>query len=499
MIFKKKLKNTHAMQHKILINAVDQEESRIAEIKGHKLIEFQIESSSHEIIHGNIYKSIVTRIEPSLQAAFIDFGAERHGFLQKHEIHSDYFQESQTGERSIQNMVKRGQELLVQVTKDPMGHKGAMLTTYISLPGRFIVLMPGSKNRGISRKIEEESDRNRLKEMLNKLKIPEDFGLIIRTAGQDCTKSLISKDLRYLLRLWKNIKKKGMEAKAPALLYKERHISVRSIRDYFTQEVNEILIDNDSVYNEIRDFIKIISPKHAKIVKLYKGEKPLFTKFGLENKIASIFKNRVALKSGGSIVIEQTEALVSIDVNSGKATQGKSIEQTALATNLEAGEEIARQLRLRDLGGLIVLDFIDMRDPKHRSEVESNLRTHLKADKARTKVGRISRFGLLEMSRQRLRPSIEFGSYEPCKHCKGKGLTPSPETLGLSVIRKLSLETLKPDITQLECIVTSDVADYLLNKKRKEILDLEIRRNLSIKITGNPSLVPGDIQLNRVK
>ena len=480
------------MNCKILINAIDPEECRIAKVKDSKLEEFHIESAAREIIRSNIYKGIIVRIEPSLQAVFVDYGTERHGFLQKHEIHSDYFQDSNRGDRSITNIVKRGQELIVQVTKDPYMKKGAMLSTLISLPGRFIVLLPGSKTRGISRKIEDEDERKRLKDIIDGLSLPEKFGIIVRTAGINSTKPLISKDLRYLLRLWKNIKKNVKDIKAPALLYKDRNLALRSIRDYFTPDVTEILIDNPSVYRETKDFVNIISPKHTKIVKLYKGAKPIFTKYQLENQIASIFESRVNLKSGGSIVIEQTEALVSIDVNSGKATQKKSIEQTAFMTNIEAVEEIARQLRLRDLGGLIVLDLIDMRDQKHKTEVERSLKTHVKGDKAKTKIGKISKFGLIEMSRQRLRPSIKFGGFETCRYCKGKGLTPSPETLGVSLLRKLSLGTLKDGISRVKAIVPIEVANYLLNKKRKEIFDMEARQNLSVEIKGDNTMVPGE-------
>jgi len=483
------------MSYKILINAVDPEECRIATVKDSKLEEFHIESAAREIIHGNIYKGIISRVEPSLQAVFVDFGTDRHGFLQLHEIHSDYFQDNESGDRSIQKIVKRGQEMLVQVTKDPVMKKGAMLTTFISLPGRFVVLMPGTKTRGISRKIEDEAERGLIKEMVDRLKIPEGFGLIVRTAGAECTKTLLTKDLNYLQRLWKEIKKKGLSEKAPALLYKERNLSVRSLRDYFNPDVTEILIDDPALHQEIRDFIKVISPKHTQIVKLYKGDKPIFTKHQLEEQIASIFESRVQLKSGGSVVFQQTEALVAVDVNSGKSTHQRSIEQTAFQTNLEAAEEIARQLRLRDWGGLIVLDFIDMRDAKHKAEIERAIKNHLKADKARTKVGKISKFGLLEMSRQRIRPSIEFGSLETCRYCLGKGTTPSIETLGLSFLRKLRLETLKNDVGTVKGIVPPAVAAYLLNKKRKEILDLEIRRDLSITIEADSAMIPGNSEI----
>jgi len=480
------------MSSKILINAVDHEECRIAKVKDSKLEEFHIESASREITHGNIYKAVISRIEPGLQAAFVDYGEKRHGFLQKHEIHSDYFQDHSPGDLSINKIVNRGQELLVQITKDPFMKKGAVLTTHISLPGRYLVLMPGSENRGISRKIEDEDERSRLKEIIGKLKLPVDYGVIVRTAGVGCTKTLLSKDLKYLMRLWKNIKKNVMKEQTPALLYKERNLVLRSIRDYFTEDITEILIDDASVFQEVKNFVKIISSKHEKIVRLYKEDKPIFTKYQLENQIASIFESRVQLKNGGSMVIEPTEALVSVDVNSGKATHKKSIEQTALFTNLEAAEEIARQLRLRDLGGLIVIDFIDMKDQKHRLDIEKALKTHVKNDKARTRVGRISRFGLMEMSRQRIRPSIEFGGYESCKLCLGKGVTPSTETLVLGFLRKLRLETLKSDISSVKGIVPVNVANYLLNKKRKDILDLELRRNINITIERDASMVPGE-------
>jgi len=479
------------MSSKILINAVDPEECRIAKVKDNTLEEFQIESAAREIIHGNIYKAIITHIEPSLQAAFVEYGSDRHGFLQKHEIHKDYFLDSPTGNQSINNIVKRGQEILVQVSKDPVMNKGAMLSTYISLPGRYIVLMPGSHSRGISRKIEAEDERKRLKDIINALKMPDEFGIIIRTAGVGCTKTRLAKDLSYLLRLWKNIKNNVSKQQAPALLYKDRNLALRAIRDYFTPDVSEILIDDAAVYNDVKDFVKIISPKQTKIVKLFKGVKPIFTKHQLEDQIASIYESQVKLKSGGYIVITQTEALVSIDVNSGKATQKKSVEATALQTNIEAAEEVARQLRLRDLGGLVVIDFIDMRESKHKSEVERAVKNFVKTDKAKTKIGRISKFGLMEMSRQRLRPSIEYGSFETCRHCQGKGLVPSTETLVLGFLRQLRIETLKEKISSVKGVVPLEVADYILNKKRREILDLEERRGLSITIEGNSSVAPG--------
>ena len=484
------------MGSKILINAIDPEEVRIAKIMDGRMEEFQIETAGREIMHGNIYKAIITRVEPSLQAVFVDFGSDRHGFLQQHEIHSDFFQENGTGDRSLQHLVKNGQEVMVQVTKDPMMKKGAMLTTFISLPGRHIVLMPGTSTRGISRKIEDEEERQRLKDLMQTINLPEGFGAIVRTAGMGCTKAQIAKDLNYLLRLWRSIQSKAVHEKAPAPLYKERSLAVRSIRDYFATDVTEILIDDENVCKEVKNFMGIISPRHQSIIKLHTADKPIFSKYQLEDQIATIFENRVPLKSGGSIVIEQTEALVAIDVNSGRATKERDLEQTALTINLEAAEEVARQLRLRDLGGLIVIDFIDMRDQKNRNAVERELREHVKRDKARVRIGRISQFGLLEMARQRLAPSIELGSLIPCPYCRGKGLTASTETLALRFLRQLKMMTRKSGLQRVHGSVPQAVADYLLNRKRKEIIDLEMQRGVALTIEGNPTLAPHECRID---
>jgi ribonuclease E len=487
--------NLQRMTSKILINAVDPEEVRLAIVKDSRLEEFHIESAAREILHSSIYKGVITRIEPSLQAVFVDFGVERHGFLQKQEIHSDYYQGPPTNGKAIQNLVKRGQELMVQVTKDPIMKKGAMLTTFISLPGRYAVLMPGSDSRGISRKIEDEPERQRLKEIVEKLNLPDGFGIIIRTAGQGCTKTMLTKDVQYLLRLWKNITARAVKASAPSALYKDRNLAVRSIRDHFTTDIKEILIDDEAVHHEVKNFVHLISPKQTNIVKLHKSDKPIFTRFQLENQIATIFDSRVSLKSGGSVVLERTEALVAIDVNSGKGTQKKNVEETALMTNLEAAPEIARQLRIRDLGGLIVIDFIDMREQKHRNQVEKALRAAMKQDRARVKIGKISKFGLLELSRQRLRPSIDFGSMETCSRCGGKGQVPSAESLGLSFLRKLKLDTLKADVWQVTAQLPAPVATYLLNRKRKELSDLEDKRSIGITITSREDLIPGQMEV----
>ncbi|MFH2099336.1 MAG: Rne/Rng family ribonuclease, partial [Pseudomonadota bacterium] len=464
-----------------------------------KLEGFNIETTAREIIRGNVYKGTIVRVEPSLQAVFVEYGGERHGFLQKQEIHPDYYQETSTGGTSVSEVLRPGQDLLVQVTKDPIMKKGAMLTTYISLAGRFLVLMPGSKGRGVSRQIEDEKERDRLKELVDSANLPENFGVIVRTASEGCNKTMMTKDIRSLMRLWKDLKKKGMEEKAPALLYKERSLSIRSLRDYFTPDVTSILVDDPGIFEEIREFMHIISPRRADVVKLHKDPKPIFSKHQLEEQIASIYNSRVSLKSGGSVVIVPTEALVSVDVNSGKSTREASVEKTATQTNLEAAEEVARQLRLRDLGGLIVVDFIDMRDAKHRSAVEKAMREHTKIDKARIKVGKISQFGLMEMSRQRINPSIEYGSYTECPHCKGRGMVPSTETLALSFLRKVRLESLKPEVTLVEGTLPVNVADYLLNKKRKELAELESRREISIVVQGDSRLLPGESHIHSEK
>ncbi|MBU1342976.1 MAG: Rne/Rng family ribonuclease, partial [Proteobacteria bacterium] len=404
----------------------------------------------------------------------------------------DYFQDVETGEKALFNLIKKGQELIVQVTKDPISQKGAMLTTFISLPGRLSVLMPGNSTKGVSRKISDEEERKRLVGIMKKIDVPEGFGMIVRTAGKNSTKTMLNADLKYLMRVWKNIDAMAIKNSAPSMLYKEQTLAVRSLRDYFTSDVNEILIDSPEIYKEVIDFISIIAPKQKQIVKLFNGEKPIFTKYQVEDQIASIYKKEVALKSGGFLVIEQTEALVSIDVNSGKSTKKKNIEETAFHTNIEACEEVARQLRLRDMGGLIVVDFIDMKERRHKSDITKTLKKHLKSDKAKTKVGGISTFGLLEMSRQRIRHSITYGSHETCRHCKGRGQIPSVETQGLAFLRQLNLKTLKPEIKEATGVLPNEVASYLLNKKREELTEIESKRKILITIEGDPNMVSGD-------
>lgn len=484
------------MSTKILINAVDAGECRIATVIDNRLEDFIIETTAKEITQGNIYKARVNHVEPSLQAVFVDYGAERNGFLQFQEIHTDYFQECLSGKHDLKTLIKKGQELIIQVVKDPIMAKGAMLSTYISLPGRYMVLLPGSTNRGISRKIEDEDERKRLKEILEKMKIPAGFGVIIRTAGQGCTKTLLAKDLKELLHIWKDIQAKAISQEAPSSLYREQSLAIRVIRDSLSPDVTEILVDNEEAFQEIKKFVGLVSPKQSKSVKHYKNDKPIFTKHQLEEQIGTIFEPRVPLKSGGSIVIDSTEALVAIDVNSGKATQKGSIEETAFQTNLEAAVEVARQLRIRDLGGLLVIDFIDMRDAKHRASVEKALKDELKKDKARTKVGKISQFGLLEMNRQRLRPAISFGSFVPCAHCAGRGFTFSTESLALAFLRQLRLETLKPESTAIRAVLPTDVAFHILNTKRAEMLEIEQRQGIHILVEPSPAMVPGEYRIS---
>ncbi len=484
------------MNRKILINALDPDENRIATIVDNKLDQFHIETAARQVTQGNIYKGIVTRVEPSLQAVFVDYGAEKNGFLQKNEIHSDYFQDVETKDKALFNLIKKGQEMIVQVTKNPINQKGAMLTTFISLPGRFGVLMPGNTTKGVSRKIDEEEERKRLVGILKNIKIPEGFGMIVRTAGKNATKTMLTADLKYLMRVWKDIDKRAMKDKSPSLLYREQTLAVRSLRDYFTTDITEILIDCPDTFKEVQDFIQLIAPKQKNIVKLFKGEKPIFSKYQLEEQISSIYKREVSLISGGCIVIEQTEAMVTIDVNSGKSTKKKNIEETAFHTNLEAAEEVARQLRLRDMGGLIVVDFIDMKERKHKAEITKSLKKFLKVDKAKTKVGGITTFGLLEMSRQRIRHSITYGSYEPCKHCNGRGMTPSVETQGMAFLRQLNLKTIKSEISQVTCVLPSEVAYYILNKKREELIEMESKRKVVITIEIDPEMVSGQSQIS---
>ncbi|MFP3868132.1 MAG: ribonuclease E/G [Desulfobacteraceae bacterium] len=486
---------------KMLINASDPEEIRVAIVDNHRLEDFALEAASRAQTKGNIYKGVITNIEASLQAAFIQYGVERQGFLPISEIHPEYFQkEVREGSRPrIQALLSRGQELLVQVAREETGTKGAYLTTYISLPGRYLVLLPGQNQIGVSRKIEGEEPRQRLKEIIQELSLPPEIGLIVRTASANAKKRDLTKDFNYLTQTWEGIKKSAQACEAPCLVYKELDLFIRTIRDYYTSEIKEILIDDPEIYRQIKDFFKVIAPKRSRVLKLYKGNRPLFENYRIEPQIEQIYQNQVPLASGGSIVINPTEALVAIDVNSGRCLQPANLEETAFKTNVEAAAEIARQLRLRDLAGLIVIDFIDMKDRKHRKEVEKVLKQDLKKDKARVTVGQISKFGLLELSRQRLRPTVQFSTYVPCPFCQGLGMVKSPEASGLSFLRKIPHQLTQKDVQEVRAVLPSEVAHYLLNKKRQELARLEKQLNLQLVIKGKEGMSWGEVEVEYVK
>jgi len=481
------------MSFKMLINAVDPEEYRVAILKNADLDEFYIETSTKEETKGNIYKGVVTRIEPSLQASFIDYGTGKNGFIPIGEIHPEYYESPELISESktpvpIENVLKKGKELLVQVTKEMVGRKGAYLTTYISLAGRYLVLTPGRPTGGISHKIEDDEERQRLKSVMNHLKLPEGVGYIVRTAALGQKKRVIARDLNNLLRMWQDIKKRAETKPTLSIIFKEQDLGLRAVRDYFTAEVDEVLVDDRETWFEIKNFMRIISPRHQRNVKLYKEKKPIFSEYGIEKQIEQIYSNRVPLKNGGSIVIDSTEALIAIDVNSGRSTRSKGIETTAFKTNLEAAREIAKQLRLRDIGGLVVIDFIDMKDPKHERELVKRVKEETKRDRAKINISYISKFGLMELSRQRLSPSIESKSYQLCEFCQGRGIVRSVEATSVSFLRQIWLGTSKGNIDRVTGILPSKVANYLLNKKRVELAELEKRYEVSIEIQGNPDL-----------
>lgn len=483
------------MSSKMLINAVDPEEYRVAILKDGDLDEFYIETSTKEETKGNIYKGVVTRIEPSLQACFIDYGAERNGFTPIDEIHPEYYESQGIIAKSktpiaIEKVLKKGRELLVQVTKEMVGRKGAYLTTYISLAGRYLVLTPGRTAGGISHKIEDDEERQRLKSVMSKLELPEGVGYIVRTVALGQKKRVIVRDLNNLLRMWQDIKKRAEARPSRSIIFKEQDLGLRAVRDYFTAEVDEVLVDDREIWSEIKDFMRIISPRHQGRVRLYKEKKPIFSEYGIEKQIEQIYSNRVPLRSGGSIVIDSTEALIAIDVNSGRSTKARGLETTSFKTNLEAAREIAKQLRLRDIGGLIAIDFIDMKDPKHERELVKRVKEEVKRDRAKINFSHISKFGLMELSRQRLRPSIESKSYQICECCQGRGMVRSVEATSVSFLRQIWLGASKGNIDRVTGGLPSTVANYLLNKKRAELRDLENRYGISIDIQGNPDLPP---------
>jgi ribonuclease E len=476
---------------RILINATQPEELRVAMVDGQRLYNLDIEVPALEQKKGNIYKAVITRVEPSLEAAFINYGVERHGFLPFKEISRTYFDPSavdDNGRPIIRKAIKEGQEIVVQVEKEERGNKGAALTTFISLAGRYMVAMPNNPRAGgVSRRIEGE-DRQLIREAMNQLETPDDMGLIVRTAGIGRSVEELQWDLDYLKTLWKAIEQAAESRPAPFLIYQESNVIIRALRDYYRKDIGEIIIDDQRVHKQAHDFMQQVMPHNIQKLKYYDDSVPLFNRYQVESQIESAFQREVSLPSGGAIVIDHTEALISIDINSARATKGSDIEETALNTNLEAADEIARQLRLRDLGGLVVIDFIDMQPSKHQREVENRLRDAVKTDRARIQLGRISRFGLLEMSRQRLRPSLGESSQIVCPRCCGHGTIRSIESLALSILRLIEEEALKEKTGRVIAQVPVEVASFLLNEKRDDITGIESRNRLEVTIVPNTNL-----------
>ena len=486
---------------RMLINASHTEEVRVAMVDGQRLYDLDIENRTREQKKSNIYKGKVTRVEPSLEAAFIDYGAERHGFLPLKEISREYFKKgaSDGGRVRVQDALKEGQEVIVQVEKEERSNKGAALTTFISLAGRYLVLMPNNPRAGgISRRIEGD-ERADLREAMRGLDIPDGMGAIVRTAGIGRATEELQWDFNYLLQLWNTITEESGKAKAPHFLFQESNVIVRAIRDYLRQDVGEVIVDGEEAYALAAAFITTVMPDFRSKVKFYQDEIPLFNRYQVENQIETAFCREVSLPSGGSIVIDITEALVSIDINSARATKGGDIEETAFNTNKEAAEEIARQLRLRDVGGLIVIDFIDMLNSRHQKDVENKMRDALEVDRARVQVGRISRFGLLEMSRQRLRPSLEETMSRTCPRCKGQGTIRGTRSLALSILRLVEEEAQKEFSREIRAIVPVPVATFLLNEKRKEISDIESRNNIRVTVLPNTEMQTPHFEVVRIR
>lgn len=540
------------MSKTMLIDASHPEEARVAILNQNRLEEFDFETTTKQQLKGNIYLAKVIRIEPSLQAAFVEFGSNRHGFLAFSEIHPDYYRipiedrealMAETLEESeltieeqihddkkendveilggedvveiderprrsrplrqykIQEVIKRRQIMLIQVTKEERGGKGAALTTYLSLAGRYCVLMPNAaKGGGISRKITNVEDRKRLREIIESIDLPESMSLIIRTAGMSRTKAEVKRDSDYLMHLWNEIREKTLHSIAPALIYEESDLIKRAIRDYYTRDIEDIWVQGEDGYKEAKDFIRKLMPSHMKKVKLYEDDRiPLFNRYGVERQIDAMHAPTVQLKSGGYIVFGTTEALVAIDVNSGKATRERHIEETAFKTNMEAAEEIARQLRLRDLAGLVVIDFIDMEDTRNVEAVERRLKDAMRHDRARVQVGRISAFGLLELSRQRLRPNIIESTSLPCQACRGTGMVRSVESSSLHVLRGIEAEAIEQKTSEIIVYVPTSIILYMFNQKRKAIERIEEKWKMNIRFSKDDSLIPPDFRIERVR
>ncbi len=494
---------------KLLINAEEPEECRIALVENGRLESFHVSTIVRERTKNNIYKGRIVSVEANLQAAFVDIGTGRNGFLPFSDIHPEYYRQDvseqcrqliaqqQWKKLKIEDVIKRGQEVLVQVVKEVTGNKGANMTTYLSLPGRCLVLMPGSDSAGISRKITGEERRSQLREIMSSFSIPEGIGYIVRTASAEITKSALRQDLRYLLRLWNEIKKRGQTVKAPALIYADQDTVRRFFRDHFDPNIQEILVDTQELYDQVVEFVGLLPAKQRKIsIRLHRGAKPIFNQYNIEEQIESIYQPQVSLPSGGSIVINPTEALVAIDVNSGRTSRNGDFEETIFLANMEAAVELARQLRLRDLGGLIVVDFIDMRNKKHIREVEKQVKAAMKRDKAKVDISRISRFGLMQISRQKMGSPIEKGSYRVCEYCDGRGVVRSVETLALYYLRRIQTGISRKKVKRVEARLPLEVGQYLLNKKRQELSELERRHNATIDIIPRPEMKPREHQID---
>ena len=484
---------------RMLFNARQAEELRVAIVDGQTLIDLDIETLGKEQRKGNIYTGTITRIEPSLEACFVDYGMDRHGFLPFKEVSRAYFQDYEGGKVRIQDVLKEGMQVIVQVEKDERGNKGAALTTYISLAGRYLVLMPNNpRGGGVSRRIEGE-ERAELKEAMAQLDVPHGMSLIARTAGIGRTSEELAWDFNYLLQLWHAIEEAAAAHPEPYLLFMESSLVIRAIRDYFRPDIGEILVDNPEVYEQVSEFMSYVMPNNLGRLKLYDDHIPLFSRLQIEQQIETVFSREVTLPSGGAIVIDHTEALVSVDVNSARSTRGADIEETAFRTNMEAAEEVARQMRLRDLGGLVVIDFIDMEDAKHQREVENTLKDALKRDRARVQMGKLSKFGLLELSRQRLQPALAESSHIACPRCAGTGVIRSIESTALHVLRLIQDAAMKENTGEVHAQVPVDVATFLLNEKRAELFGMEERLDVSVFLIPNPHLENPHYEISRIR
>lgn len=493
---------------KLLINAEEPEECRLALLEDGRLESIHVSTISRTQTKNNIYKARIVAIEPSLQAAFVDYGTEKNGFLPFSEIHPEYYKQELSNDTlhlvethqwkklSILDVIEKGQEILAQVVKEEVGKKGANMTTYLSIPGRCVVLMPGSDSSGISRRISGEEKRSQLRGAMNSIDLPEGIGWIVRTASVDINEEALSRDVKYLMTLWDEIKRKGQELKGVGLVYEDQESVLRFLREHFDPSIEEILVDDRTALEQVKTFIEMLPEKQRNVkVRLHQGARPIFNQYSVEDQIESIYQPQVSLPSGGSIVINPTEALVSIDVNSGSTSKGKNFEASIFQANMEAAAELTRQLRLRDLGGLIVIDFIDMRNRKHIMAVEKMVKDSMKKDKAKVDFSRISKFGLMQISRQKLGAPIEAGNYRRCEHCKGRGTVRSIETLSLYYLRRIQTGASRKGVGQIECHFPIDVASYLLNNKRSELHEMEKRYEVEIVITARPDMTPTDNEL----